>query len=330
MFDKRKTTLLLLAAATGGLGLLYWKQRDNLKLVWHGYQLYPDKKLEWTRLAWRLGRGVWEGEAFGKRYPHAHRNLPYSPHPRQRLDVYCPAEASGRPVLFFVHGGGWESGCKEMYAAVGREFVSRGYVVVVISHQIYPQVCYPTFVRDTAAALRWTVDHAAEYGGDPNAITLAGHSAGAHIVALLGLDGRFMAQQEINPAAVRGVVGLSGPYSLPGLADYLTNTLKWHKTGTHLAAVMGGKDNLILASPTQHARPDAPPFLLLHGREDRLVPCQQSQVLATALETAGAAVQLRLLEKQNHFSMVLGLFGRQPEASDSIVGEIDRFIRQHA
>ncbi len=324
---RHKLALAMLAAAGGGIGYLLWQQREGLRLAAEGFRLYPDRRWVWAQLIWRLFREVNEGAAFARAYPHVDFDLAYGAHPRHRLDVFRPAGADPCPALLFVHGGGWESGTKALYPAVAREFVALGYVVVLINYRLYPAVTYPDFVQDAAAALRWVVGHIADYGGDPGAITLAGHSAGAHIVALLGLDARFLAEQGVDPAVVRGVVGMSGPLDLPALIAYLEERLGWHGTGAHLSAIMGGMHNLPVASATIHARPNAPPFLLLHGRDDRLVPWQQSQRLADALEAAGSDVRLLVLDGVNHFSMVLNLFGRQPEVAFSTVSEIHRFIQ---
>lgn len=330
MFNRKRRSLFMLAATAGGLGLWLWKRRDDLRTALDGYRLYPDELGAWTRLMWRLAGAVREGGRFARRYPYACRDLPYGPHRRHRLDVYRPVYSTARPVLLFVHGGGWGGGRKEIYACLAREFVSLGYVVVLVNYRLHPEVRYPTFVEDAAAAVRWTVDHVGEYGGDPNAITLAGHSAGAHIVAWLGLDGRFLAEQGVDRATLRGVVGMSGPYDLPGLVDYLEGTLNWQGTELHLAAIMGGKSGLLAASPVQCTLQGALPFLLLHGRKDRLVPFQQAEKLAARLEAAGGSVRLVPLRSHNHFSVVLDLFGRLPELPDSVVLEIDRFARQAA
>lgn len=307
--SKRRTPLLLLGGLALGLGWFLWKHRKELWLLRAGYRLYPDGKADWLQLVVRLARAAQEGERFSKRYPYARHNLAYGPLPRQKLDVFWPQDASGAPVLVYVYGGGWETGRKEIYAAAARELVTQGFVSVIIDYRLYPEVHYPDLIRDAAAAVRWAAANATRFGGDPRSIVLAGQSAGAHIVALLGLDSRFLAEVQVPPEAVRAVVGMSGPFDLPGLTRDLADGLGWPGVGSHLGAIMGGRENLKVASPIHHVGTHAPPFLLLHGRQDRLVPCGQSEALAAALDAVGADVELRVLEGINHFSIVLDLFG---------------------
>ena len=172
------------------------------------------------------------------------------------------------------------------------------------------------------------MDHIADYGGGSH-IFLSGHSAGAHIVTLLGLDERFLAEQELPLATIRGIVGMSGPYDLLAtLADHLAADLNRDDPQTHLAAIMGGVENLEAASPARYARADAPPMLLIHGTADPLVPPEQAELLTGALQAAGAPVELQIVAEMNHFDMVLSLFGRYPQNPFSVAQAVDEFMRR--
>ncbi len=141
----------------------------------------------------------------------------YGSDPRQKLDVYAPdGAATPRPVIVFFYGGGWNSGYRGGYAFVARALAARGFVVVVPDYRLVPQVRFPAFVEDAAAAVRWTVAHVGDYGGDPARIAVAGHSAGAHIALLLTLDRGYLARAGAA-GAIKAAVGLAGTLRLPAV-----------------------------------------------------------------------------------------------------------------
>ena len=141
-------------------------------------------------------------------------DVPYGTGPRQRLDVYSPRHATGKPIIVFWYGGGWENGAKSQYRFVGAALAKAGYVAVLPDYRLFPEVKFPAFVRDGAEAVAWVVSHAAEIGGDPKRIYLAGHSAGAHLAAMLAYDRaqlELVGQQNLQEAhsAFFGVVTAS-------------------------------------------------------------------------------------------------------------------------
>jgi acetyl esterase/lipase len=128
-------------------------------------------------------------------------NLAYGYDPRQRLDLYLPpTPLPGHPVLLFFYGGSWQRGERAEYRFVGEALASHGILTAVADYRLYPQVRYPAFLQDSALALHWLRGHAADYGGNPQRLYLAGHSAGAYNALMLALDPRW-----------RGEVGDSGP-----------------------------------------------------------------------------------------------------------------------
>lgn len=196
------------------------------------------------------------------------------------VDIYPAANGDrAAPVLIFFYGGRWQDGKREDYAFVGRKLAAEGLLVMVPDYRLYPEVRFPAFVEDAAAMAAWAKAHAAEFGGDPNRIFLAGHSAGAHMVALLGTDARYFAAHGLQPRDFAGVIGLAGPYDFLPLTD------------DDLVDIFGSDPARQRESqPVNFADGDEPPFLLLHGGSDLLVWPRNSQHLQARLQAAGSAV----------------------------------------
>ena len=132
---------------------------------------------------------VLNGLAPGRRVA---QGLPFGAGPRRTLDVYSPARRDPAPIVVFFYGGSWDSGAKEMYRFVGGALAARGCVVVIPDYRLYPDVRFPAFMDDAAAAVAWTHANAANFGGDPHRLFLMGHSAGGQIATLLALDAGFL------------------------------------------------------------------------------------------------------------------------------------------
>lgn len=129
------------------------------------------------------------------------------------LDIYRPQSvASDAPVVLFFYGGSWRTGTRAQYRFVGSRLAQHGVVAIVADYRTWPAAGFPAFMGDAAQAVRWTADHAADYGGNPKRLFIAGHSAGAQIAALLGTDARHLAAVDLTPTDLAGVIGLSGPY----------------------------------------------------------------------------------------------------------------------
>lgn len=190
------------------------------------------------------------------------------------LDVYHPKGMTGTPVVFFVHGGAWTQGSKEVYFELGNTLAgSYGMTVVVISYRLSPPggtSQHPDHVEDVAAAFDWTVRNISRYGGDPEKVVAFGQSAGGHLVSLLATDGQYLARRGLSPAALRGVVTMSGAYDLWDLVDVAANPLGL--SAVDLAAyraltaiVFGGssRPKLDSVSPQTFASSGQPPFLVI-------------------------------------------------------------------
>lgn len=222
------------------------------------------------------------------------KDVAYGQGERLKLDVYAPraAAARPRPVILFFYGGSWNSGRRQGYAFAARALAARGFVVVVPDYRLVPEVRYPDFLRDCAAAVRWARRNAGAYGGDGERIVLAGHSAGAYNAAMLALDPGLLGADR---AAVRGLAGLAGPYDFLPLDDDST------------IAAFGAWPRPAETQPISHAAPGAPPALLLHGDSDTRVKPRNSRKLAGLLEAAGGEVRLKLYPNVGHVEILTAL-----------------------
>jgi len=235
--------------------------------------------------------------------------IPYGADPQQRLDVYLPDKPTQpRPLVVFWYGGRWTTGDKSDYRFVGAALAELGYAVVLPNYRHYPQVKMPGFMDDAARAALWAVDHAGELGADPHRLYLMGHSAGAHMAALVALDHRYFIAAAGRAPPIAGVVGLSGPYDFLPLLD------------ADVKDMFGPPELYPESQPINYVRAGAPPMLLEHGLKDDLVSPKNSINLAAALRAAGVPVVLKLYPKLGHADTVAALSrparGRAPTLAD--------------
>jgi len=263
------------------------------------------------KLRWRMVRAFRLGRRFYSSYPYLVKDVAYGDRPRQTLDVYRPPDSSVAlrrgdrlPVLLFVYGGTWSGGDKALYALVGARFTALGFVVVVINYRLHPEVTFPAFVEDAAAAIAWTRRHIHAYHGDPDLLFVAGHSAGGHMLSLVALDDRYLAAHGLPRSVVKGLIAISAPTDLETMLRHL-RARRAPKAARGLQAIMGGAEALPQADPVRFARSDAPPILLLHGVDDETVPIAVARNFASALEAAGAPAELREYERADHASILL-------------------------
>ena len=198
---------------------------------------------------------------------------------KHALDVYRPAGRTGVPVVLFVHGGAWVSGDRAKYFELGCTLAGNyGFLTIIPSYRLTAapwHAVHPDHVRDIAAAVAWTVDHAAEHGGDPDRIVLVGHSAGAHLAALLATDRTWLTEHGLTPERLRGAVVLSGLYDLPAFTALLFNplgltTVEAQGYRSLFASVFGGAEEgrLLAASPAHHVDGSERPFRVVHISDD--------------------------------------------------------------
>jgi acetyl esterase/lipase len=222
------------------------------------------------------------------------RDVAFGPGERLKLDVYAPRAAASRPrpVIVFFYGGSWNSGRRRPFAFAARALAAQGFVVVIPDYRLVPEVRYPDFLKDCAAAVRWARRNARAHGGDGERIVLAGHSAGAYNAAMLALDPGLLGADR---AAIRGFAGLAGPYDFLPLDDPAT------------IGAFGEWPRLDETQPVRHAAAGAPPALLLHGADDVRVKPRHSRKLAERLRQGGADVRLKLYPRLGHVGILTAL-----------------------
>ena len=226
----------------------------------------------------------------------AARDAAYGEHPRQRLDLYVPARHGGaRPVVVFFYGGGWRSGDKGPYRFVAETLTREGFVVAIPDYRLVPEVRFPAFVEDSAAAVAWVANNVARYGGDPRRLFLIGHSAGAYNAAMVALDRRYLAAHGMMGARIAGVVGIAGPY------DFLP------LDGRLVRVAFAAAADPDATQPVAFARADAPPLLLINGSADTLVSPRNAVSLAERVRAQGGRARAVIYDGKGHVDIMAGL-----------------------
>ena len=246
------------------------------------------------------------------------RNLRYQDGTRGTLDVYVPRSAHGSsPVVLFIYGGAWDSGRKAQYAFVGDALASAGIVAMIADYRVYPEVRWPTFLQDNARALRWVVDHAGDYGGDPRAVFIMGHSAGAYDALMLALDPRWLHAVGLDPARdLRGAIGLAGPY------DFLP------LTSEELKIIFGPPQGRAATQPINHVTGHDPPLFLATDAADREVDPGNTARLAAKVRAAGGAVTEQTYAHLNH-ALLIGVFAVPLRWLAPVRRDVLQFIQAH-
>lgn len=228
------------------------------------------------------------------------------------LDIHRPAARTGRPpIVVFLHGGSWRHGDREGYRFVGQRLAQAGALVLVPDYRKAPAHAFPDFMHDTARAVAWAKANGERLGGDPSRVFVMGHSAGAHIVALLATDARYLRSVGLKPRDLAGVVALAGPYDFLPLTD------------PELHEVFGEEKQWPLSQPVNFADGDEPPFLLLHGRKDRIVWAINSERLKARLDAGGSPARYVPIDGTGHIGILLSLRGKDPSPA---LAETLRFL----
>ncbi|KAK8470160.1 hypothetical protein PHAVU_004G073325 [Phaseolus vulgaris] len=244
------------------------------------------------------------------------RSLVYGDQPRNRFDLYLPADiGEPKPVLIFVTGGAWIIGYKAWGSLLGLQLAERGIIVACLDYRNFPQGTISDMVNDTSQGISFIINNIANYGGDPNRVYLMGQSAGAHIssCALLEQAARESEKGENvswSISQIKAYFGLSGGYNLLDLVDH------FHKRGLYrriFLSIMEGEESLKVFSPEikiqepclKSVIPHFPPVYLVHGTADYSIPSVASERFADALQKAGARAELILCEGKTHTDLFL-------------------------
>jgi acetyl esterase/lipase len=221
-------------------------------------------------------------------------DLEYGRDRRQRFDIYAPSAASPTsplPVLVFFYGGGWDSGSKDLYGWAAQALAAQGFVVAVADYRLVPQVLFPVFIEDAAAATAGVADVAAQYGGDPTRLGVIGHSAGAHLAMMIALDRRYMAAVG-KPDLIKAAAGLAGPY------DFLP-----FDVASSINA-FGQAPDPIQTQPLHFARADAAPLWLGHGTADVIVHDEDTILLEARMRALGGRCEAKLYPGLSHEDLI--------------------------
>ena len=242
------------------------------------------------------------------------RDLPYGDDPRQKMDVYAPAQAANLPVLVFFYGGGWDSGDRKDYGWAAQALAARGFVVFVPDYRLVPQVHFPAFIQDAAEATARASELAATYGGDPARLGVIGHSAGAHLAMMIALDRRYMAAVD-QPTLIKAAAGLAGPYEF----------LPFDVAASRNA--FGRAPDPTLTQPVTFARADAPPLWLGHGTDDVVVHDEDTTILCERMTAVGGRCEAKLYPGLNHADLIATfspLFRKKAPVLDDVTGFMRR------
>jgi acetyl esterase/lipase len=239
------------------------------------------------------------------------RDIEYVPggHERQKLDLYLPKEPDPngrRPLIVWVHGGAWLGGSKDRPPAL--PFVDKGCAVASINYRLSQHATFPAQLQDCKAAIRWLRASAGRYGYDPNRVGVWGASAGGHLVALLGTTGDVK-EFDVDPypgvsSRVQAVCDFFGPTDFTKMSSFWS-TMRHDAPDSPESKLIGGpiqenKDKVQRANPITYVTVDDPPFLIVHGDKDPLVPHNQSEILYNALKKAGVEATLYTVSGGGH------------------------------
>jgi arylformamidase len=238
------------------------------------------------------------------------RDVPYATaHPRQVLDIHAPAGAKSLPVVFWIHGGGWQTGDKSMVALKPKAFTEAGFVFVSINHRLLPSAEMGAITRDVASALGWGHKNIAAHGGDPTRVLVMGHSSGGQLAALMCTDDRYAKAEGFPLTAIKGCVPVDADtFDIPAIIEVAETRARAH----HFPLPTNGHRQKFGNDPVKHRDFSAvthvakdkgiPPFLILHiaGHPDTTA---QARRLATVLQAAGISAKVVAGRETTHASI---------------------------
>ena len=250
------------------------------------------------------------------------RSIPYveNGHARHVLDIYSPPGAKNLPVVFWVHGGGWQTGDKANVQEKPAWFTKKGFVFVSINHRLLPEVEMDVLVRDVAKAFGWMHKHIAEHGGDPQRVLVGGHSSGAQLATLICTDDRYLKAEGVSFASLIGCVPVDGDtYDIPAIIETAETRLRVHgmpmpKYGHRLKFGNDPAKHVDFSAVTHVAKGKSiPPFLIVHVADhpDNSI---QAKRLEAALKAAEIPVKVFGGMETNH-SKINALIGTEGDAT---------------
>jgi len=260
------------------------------------------------------------------------RDIPYATPAaeRQVLDIYAPPNAKNLPVVFWIHGGGWQTGDKSSVQEKPRAFVDRGFVFVSTNYRLLPNVEMGTIIRDVAKSLGWVHKNIAQHGGDPNRIIVGGHSAGAQLAALVCIDDRYLKAEGVQFDALKGCFPVDGDtYDVPAMIETAETRRRVHgqppPTNGHREKFGNDPEKHRDFSAVTHVAKGKgiPPFLILYVA-DHPDNAAQAQRLGAVLKDAGLPATVFGAKDTNHTKINANL--GQPD--DPVTKALFDFVAQ--
>ncbi|HLX64623.1 MAG TPA: alpha/beta hydrolase [Planctomycetota bacterium] len=230
--------------------------------------------------------------------------------PKHELDIYQPKDKKNAPVLMFIHGGSWRTGDRSQYPHLGNMLAEKGILTFIPSYRLVPAAKFPAQAEDAAAAFKWVVDHAAEYGGDPERVYVGGHSAGGHIAALITYAPQFLAAQNLSAQKIKGLICISGVYDLAAIGDNHAKTFPTDEIRKQ-------------GSPLLYVKSPGPRTLITCCEHDYLSLPQQAKDFYKAIKAAGTDAEFLFVPEQNHISEMLNI----TDPNDLTANAVLKFIR---
>jgi acetyl esterase/lipase len=254
----------------------------------------------------------------------ADRDVAYGTHERQKLDVYVPKGDGPFPLILWVHGGGWEGGSKDSAGPVVN-MLGRGYVLASTNYRLSRHAPFPAQIHDVKGAVRYLRANAKKYKIDPDRFGVAGGSAGGHLVALLGTSGDVKELEgDVGPkdvsSRVQCVIDFFGPTDLLKLSP--ANAKENPVTRLLGGSTADKRELAVSANPITYVSKDDPPFLIVHGDKDPVVPLSQSELLYEALKKAGVDATLKVVPEAGHGN---GIF--TPELAKQYVEFFEKHLK---
>ena len=223
-------------------------------------------------------------------------NVPYGTLERQKLDIYRPTKSQNtKDIIIFIYGGSWKSGEKSDYRFIAQPFSENGFTTVIPNYRLYPEVRFPDFNKDVAKAVAWVHRNLSNSTGPKN-IVLVGHSAGAHIAALISLDPKYLEVEGLSPSIIKTWVSLAGPLAF--------NPLKTNSIRPIFETI---KDDIKQAQPINFSRKNSRPAVLFHGKKDTTVYEKNSILTAMALKKNENKVIQKSFASIGHIGLLLSI-----------------------
>ena len=227
-----------------------------------------------------------------------------------KMDVYAPSNAAAAPIVVFFYGGSWQDGKRRWYRYVGDALAGHGVIAMIPDYRKYPEVQFPGFMRDAAHAVAWAHEHAREFGSDPQRLFVMGHSAGGQIAALLACDKRYLAEVDLAPRDLAGMIGIAGAYAFLPFVEREPEIFGDDAQGRYDS------------QPINFVDGDEPPMLLLQGTDDDEVPPHNAEAMAERAQAMDGTAHLKLYPGIGHSAILLafarGHAGHSPALQDTL------------